>query len=200
MPLTQCVFQYVVSDEMNKEGGVARISAGHAHTLAVTKAGNVWVFGCGLFGQLGNGSNKKSTLPVRVEFSSAIDGRGLPDPIDLIACGYFHNYALSTDRQRLYTWGCNPQLLRIEAQQKKRERMECMKRAESEEGGEGSKEEAQTEDGREMLHLIPSLLDMSAVEGTIEAVACGNQHTIILTALGEVYTFGRNVDGQLGES
>ena len=77
MPLTRRVFQYVVSDEMNKEGGVARISAGHAHTMAVTKAGNVWVFGCGLFGQLGNGSNKKSTLPVRVEGGG---GSGSPLP------------------------------------------------------------------------------------------------------------------------
>lgn len=81
--------QLVISEEMRQEGGAVRVSAGHAHTMAVTKAGNVWVFGCGLFGQMGNGSNKKSTLPVRVDFSTAIDGRGLPEDIDLIACGYF---------------------------------------------------------------------------------------------------------------
>ena len=69
--------------------------AGHAHTLVSTVSGNVWVFGCGLFGQLGNGSNKKSTVPLKVDFSKAIDGRGVGDVIDLVACGYFHNYALS---------------------------------------------------------------------------------------------------------
>ena len=69
--------------------------AGHAHTLVSTVSGNVWVFGCGLFGQLGNGSNKKSTVPLKVDFSLAIDGRGVGDVIDLVACGYFHNYALS---------------------------------------------------------------------------------------------------------
>ena len=51
---------------------------------------------------------------------------------------------------------------------------------------------------KDMLHLVPSLLDMSAIEGSIEAIACGNQHTVILTSMGTVYTFGRNVDGQLG--
>ena len=51
---------------------------------------------------------------------------------------------------------------------------------------------------KDMLHLVPSLLDMSAIEGSIEAIACGNQHTVILTSVGTVYTFGRNVDGQLG--
>lgn len=83
--------------------------------------------------------------------------------------------------------------------------MECLKRADSEEErAEGGTKEGGSEEGaggsREMLHLIPSLLDMSAVEGTIEAVACGNQHSVILTSSGTVYTFGRNVDGQLGES
>ena len=51
---------------------------------------------------------------------------------------------------------------------------------------------------KDMLHLVPSLLDMSVIEGSIEAIACGNQHTVILTSMGTVYTFGRNVDGQLG--
>ena len=169
------------------------IAAGHAHTMVSTVAGHVWVFGCGLFGQLGNGNNKKSTVPLKVDFNGAIDGCGVVDEkIGMIRCGYFHNIAMSQDGQRLYTWGCNPQLLRLEAQQKKKEMLrEHFKREDDSEEPKESKE-------HEMLHLIPSLMDTSMIEGDIVSFSCGNQHSMILTSNGTVYTFGRNVDGQLG--
>ena len=41
---------------------VTHIDAGYAHTLLLTEKGDVWTFGCGLFGQMGNGDNKKVGL------------------------------------------------------------------------------------------------------------------------------------------
>ena len=42
---------------------MTQIDAGYAHTLLLTGKGDVWTFGCGLFGQMGNGENKKVRTP-----------------------------------------------------------------------------------------------------------------------------------------
>ena len=47
---------------------VTQIDAGYAHTLLLTEKGDVWTFGCGLFGQMGNGDNKKVGLLVMIIF------------------------------------------------------------------------------------------------------------------------------------
>ena len=224
---------------------ICRVEAGYAHTIVSTLAGNVWVFGCGLFGQLGNGENKKSTIPIKVDFSNAINSEGvMHDRIGKITCGFFHNLAVSQDGIRLYTWGCNPQLLRQEAQQKKKERLQSAligkinsasnvlksndpvstnnlkSKADSTTGDVGlnkspvqsetkdistsptsfheQKSVKKEENDNEMIHLIPSLLDTSMVKGKIIGVACGNQHSIVLSSSGIVYSFGRNLEGQLG--
>ena len=48
----------------------------------------------------------------------------------------------------------------------------------------------------EMLHLVPTLVDTSLFQ--VASVACGNQHSLIVTSSGSVLAFGRNLDGQLG--
>lgn len=61
---------------------IRSISAGHAHTLLLSTEGIVYAFGCNIFGQLGTGTNVKSSVPIKVS---------LPEKISLIATGYFHN-------------------------------------------------------------------------------------------------------------
>ncbi len=96
------------------------VSCGYAHTLVLTEAsGKVWSFGCGLFGQLGLGHTKKSARPTRVLFPDGAKS----ERFRLVECGYFHNVAVAAESGRLFTWGCNPQVLRLEAQQKKRIRL-----------------------------------------------------------------------------
>lgn len=52
---------------------VTQIDAGYAHTLLLTEKGDVWTFGCGLFGQMANGDNKKvGFLVFAFEFKSGI--------------------------------------------------------------------------------------------------------------------------------
>jgi alpha-tubulin suppressor-like RCC1 family protein len=48
-----------------------------------TFQGAVYAFGCGFFGQLGLGHNKKSSVPVRVNT--------LPEKMAIIGTRYFHN-------------------------------------------------------------------------------------------------------------
>lgn len=66
---------------------VCHISAGYAHTLALSVDGVVYAFGCNVLGQLGVGSNNKSSIPMKVS---------LPEGIRLISTGYFHNVSEQT--------------------------------------------------------------------------------------------------------
>ena len=63
---------------------------------------------------------------------------------------------------------------------------------------EQKSKEKQNDQEHDMLHLIPSLLDTSMIQGDIQDVACGNQHSLVLSSKGFVYSFGRNMEGQLG--
>ena len=44
----------------------------------------------------------------------------------------------------------------------------------------------------------PLNLATVTLSGSVEAVACGDKHTLLLTAAGEVYSFGDNSSGQCG--
>ncbi|KOX68598.1 X-linked retinitis pigmentosa GTPase regulator like protein [Melipona quadrifasciata] len=210
------------------------ISAGHAHTLALSTEGIVYAFGCNIFGQLGVGSNVKSSVPMKVSLS---------ERISLIATGYFHNLAVSYTN-KLYIWGASPQVLRLQAQSQKRTRIleqrdlkqfdnidefekitdstnmndineevlesnaqnknaqartcgistESRKKLDNiclKNVNVGSLEEAQT-------HLKPTIIDTSLVKGDIIQISTGCHHNALITKDGSLYTWGRNLDGQIG--
>lgn len=56
---------------------------GQAHSIALTKNGKLYTFGCNTYGQLGIGTTVKSTLPVKVF--------GVQENITLVATHYFHS-------------------------------------------------------------------------------------------------------------
>ena len=105
----------------------------------------------------------------------------------------------------MYVWGCNPQVLRLEAQQKRKNKLIAAAAANEDQlGGNGNASEppeqvAPSSDNKkldEMVHLTPTLVDTSLFK--VASVAVGNQHSLIVTASGSVLAFGRNLDGQLG--
>lgn len=65
---------------------VVQISAGHAHSIVLTSDGIVYSFGSNSFGQLGNGTSIKSSLPVQIL---------LNEKITQIATNYFHNVSIA---------------------------------------------------------------------------------------------------------
>lgn len=253
-------------------------SAGHAHSLILTANGKVWACGSSVFGQLGTGSNAKSSSPVQVY--------GLPEKIIAVSTAYFHNLALA-ESNRLYTWGSSPQVLRLQAQAQKKARLKlgCQQQQSNpnteenetiinqqmqenidgeivnnevtekldntELEGEHSRTKPHLKLARtsrfvtlnaEMVvspsvefkglpagrpvtetcnntvptesvthssgtltgiddglsHLSPTLVDTSHVEGRIVQISCGCHHSALVTEKGQVYTWGRNLDAQLG--
>ena len=202
---------------------VVQVGAGYAHSVALTQRGDVFVWGSGLFGQMGNGENKKCSWPVKVE---------LPGPVKMISTGYFHNIVL-LESDQMMVWGSNPQILRLEAQQRKKEKIlqkqlqekRKLEQIENEKNAWKNEFENETmteineedlirsiepekaldplsipptEETNTEMHLYPCLMDTSQIDGKVHSVSCGSQHTAILTTNGSLYTFGRNLEGQLG--
>ncbi|XP_045605152.1 uncharacterized protein ca isoform X2 [Procambarus clarkii] len=85
---------------------------GYAHSVAMASDGNVYAWGCGTYGQVGNGGIVKVTSPERVP---------LPGPATHLAAGYFQNIAV-TKNHKVYMWGSNPACLRVQAQLQRRAR------------------------------------------------------------------------------
>lgn len=79
-----------------------QVATGNAYTLAVTRAGEVYSWGCGDSGQLGHGDSQDEFRPRKSEqFYGS-------DPVVQVSAGFRHSLAV-TKLGQLFTWGrcCN---------------------------------------------------------------------------------------------
>ena len=76
--------------------GVKSVKAGGRHGLALKTDGTVYAWGYNFHGQLGNGTNDSSNVPVRVKINN----------VKAISAGYDHNLALKEDGS-VWAWGYN---------------------------------------------------------------------------------------------
>ena len=76
-------------------GDIVHIAAGGSHSAAVTKDGDLYIWGCNSTGQLGDGSTSDRNTPVKImEYVAAV------------SLGYSHSAAITQDGS-LYMWGAN---------------------------------------------------------------------------------------------
>ena len=81
---------------------ISQISSGGIHNLALSMDGTVYAWGNNFYGQLGNGTNANSTVPVKV---STIGG--LPTNKALkVEVGFNHSIVVTTNGE-VYAWGNN---------------------------------------------------------------------------------------------
>ena len=78
-----------------------QIAGGKKHMLALGEDGEVWSWGHGACGKLGNNSSRDQLEPFPVDFFLDND-----IVVDHIACGESHNLAVARDG-RLFVWGRN---------------------------------------------------------------------------------------------
>lgn len=139
---------------------VVAIAAGDGFSMALSADGEVFTWGSGNQGRLGNGSTADSYLPVRVV---GLTGKRIVK----IAAGNQHGLALDADGN-VYAWGNNW-------------------------GG-------QVGDGTMVERQIPTLINKGALAGKrVIHIAAGVNHNVVITSDGQLVSWGSNYDGQLGD-
>ncbi|WP_332461038.1 MULTISPECIES: InlB B-repeat-containing protein [Bifidobacterium] len=154
-----------------------QVSAGGSHSLALGSDGNVYAWGNNSNGQLGDGTTSSyQTAPVRVKTP---DRSTYPDlPADFtylqVSAGYYHSLALGSDGN-VYAWGYN---------------------------GDGQLGDGTTTDRHAPVRVKTpdrsTYPDLPA-DFTYLQVSAGGSHSLALGSDGNVYAWGYNYYGQLGD-
>jgi alpha-tubulin suppressor-like RCC1 family protein len=145
-------------------GGAVQAAAGREHSLVLTSTGQLYSFGSNQYGQLGRTtSGAVHATPELVALP------GATGPVAQIAAGAQHSLALTSTGQ-LYAFGLN---------------------------GEGQLGNT-TNNNTLNANPTPTQISLPGASGPIVQVAGGGDFTLALTSTGQLYTFGENFYGQLG--
>jgi alpha-tubulin suppressor-like RCC1 family protein len=184
-------------------------AAGQSHSLVVTSTGAVYAFGFNGRGQLGDGNNTNVDAPVQTSMPTGVTAT-------TVAAGWDQSLAL-TSTGALYSWGYNnvgqlgigttknskvPVLVHMPAGVTvtgiAAGQFHCL--AVTSTGAVyawGFNGSGQLGNGTTNNASLPQLVPLPAgVKAT--AVGAGDNHSLVVTSTGAVYTFGKNNFGQLG--
>jgi alpha-tubulin suppressor-like RCC1 family protein/serine/threonine protein kinase len=150
-------------------GKITQIAAGGNHSLALTSTGQLYAFGENAFGQLGNATNLGSEEPNPTPTLVTLPGAS--GKITQIAAGAYHSLVLTSTGQ-LYAFGSNRY------------------------GQLGNP----TKGGSGKPSATPTLVTLPGASGPVVQVAAGYIHSLALTSTGQLYAFGENAFGQLGNA
>jgi alpha-tubulin suppressor-like RCC1 family protein len=149
-------------------GPVTKVAAGSNFTLAVTSTGQLYAFGLNYYGQLGSAVNSGTTNANPTPAIVSLPGAS--GPVTEIAAG--PNFSLAaTATGQLYAFGENYF------------------------GQLGSATNNETANP----NPTPTLLTLPGASGPVTKIAAGGDHTLVLTSTDQLYTFGYNYYGQLGD-
>nr|WP_228046537.1 Ig-like domain repeat protein [Saccharopolyspora sp. HNM0983] len=189
---------------------VTDVEGGDDHTLAVTSDGRVLAWGGNGAGQLGDGTNESSSVPVDV---------ALPEDAEVLAvsAGYGFSLALTVDG-RVLAWGRNDAGQLGDGSREASDVPVAVAlpggaRAASASAGEafsvvstsdgsvlawGDNSDGQLGSGNRVPSAVPvrAALPAGAVART---AAAGAQHGMAVTSSGRLLTWGANSQGQLGD-
>jgi len=160
---------------------VVAVAAGGSHSLVVTKKGEIFAFGGGSRGQLGLGDNADRNTPTRIESLAGVKA---------VAAGFAHNLVL-LENGELYAfgWGEQGQLGIWGA---------ALSDLQDADAARSAREAWMAEvDGKRAYRNAPVRIEGLA---GVRAIAAGGVHSLVLLENGDVYSFGRNEQGQLGQT
>jgi len=190
---------------------ITAIACGHQSGYALDVNGNVWSWGSNTYGQLGNNSTASSSVPVQV---SALTG--MPT-ITAIAANYQSAYALDVNGN-VWAWGYNnygqlgnnstvsshvpvqvANLTGITA-------IACSQYSGYALSGDGTvwswgyNNYGQLGNNSTTNSLIPVQVSSLTIMPTITAIACGQYSVYALDSGGDVWSWGYNSNGRLGNN
>ena len=149
-------------------GPVTQIAAGYDHSLALTSTGQLYAFGNNYYGQLGNTTNNAVEEPNPTPTLVTLPGE--VGHVTQIAAGAYHSLALTSTGQ-LYAFGDN---------------------------SVGQLGNATNRSGEP--NPTPTLVTLPGEVGPVTQIAAGAYHSLALTSTGQLYAFGNNYYGQLGNT
>ena len=195
-----------------------RIAAGDSHSIAIDPSGNLFTWGANLFGQLGNGNNTDSNVPVAVTTSGVLAGK----TITAVAAGRYHSIALASDG-KVYSWGSNAfgqlgngtNIDSAEPIAVTTSGVLAGKTITAIAAGIyfsialasdgtvytwGDNFAGQLGNGTDQKSLVPVKVyaDVALSGKIITAISAGGSYSVALASDGTVYTWGSNANGQLG--
>lgn len=148
------------------------MAAGYRHNLVLDSDGNVWAFGAGSNGQLGNGETVNSSSPVQVDFSKAENvGRLIQ-----VAATANSSFALD-DKGQVWGWGSD-------AYANFGRGVPCNK--------------ANNCIDVQAIPILLPVSNISAQDEKIIQLATGRDHVLALTNKNSVYGWGLNATSQVG--
>ena len=158
------------------------VAAGRYHSLFVGHRGAVYACGRNASGQLGLESRESVSKPVRVRLiDELLRGDQGSDSVRAVSCGAFHSLAL-TRRGKVISWGANTfGQLGI--------------------GLVGSEGNCDSKGAGGGSWYEPSFVEIDVWRQPLDevvGVACGAEHSLLLSVSGQVYGSGCNAYGQLG--
>lgn len=203
-------------DALEARSQRARIAAGAFHTLAITTEGEVWAWGKNNRGQLGNGTIVSSSTPVKFQPQSPL----LDERVIAVATGHSHSIAL-TSGGAVLAWGDNeysqlgspgfpgafnaapqsvPLLGGVTAVAASTHHSLALT-ADGKVWAWGLNVNGQLGDCTTIIRAQPVTVKTApnAELNNVIAIAAGSAHSMALTADGNVYTWGGNGFGQLGD-
>ncbi len=189
--------------------GMTAIAAGTNFTVALKNDGTVWTWGYNAYGQLGNGTQTDSNIPVQVGLSSVI----------AIAAGYDHTVALvNSSGGTVWTWGHNANgqlgngtqtdsnipvqvggltsMMAIAAGNAFTVALQSV-RLDSQVWAWGSNNNGQLGNGNTTDIWSPVSVSGLSSTGAI-GIAAGYDHAVAMKTDGTVWAWGGNSNGQLG--
>ena len=150
-------------------GQVIQVAAGGDHSLVLTSAGQLYAFGRNSYGQLGSATNNGTVNPSPTPALVGLPGAS--GQVIQTAAGGEHSLALTSTGQ-LYAFGLNLW------------------------GQLGSA----TNGGTFNPNSTPALVSFPGASGQVIQIAVGGDHSLALTSTGQLYAFGNNYYGQLGNA
>jgi len=195
--------------EVSGVGDVKSLALGLFHGLALKTDGSVKGWGTNGYGQIGDGTQADREKPVALPALSGVVG---------VAAGDYNSAAVTTAGQ-VWTWGDNTYGQLADASVTERTTplavsgLTGMTTVDSE-GNHvlalksngtvwawGDNSHGQLGNGASTLSPVntPVQVSTSTGMGTVSAVAAGRTHSLALTATGEVWSWGSNDEGQLGD-
>ncbi len=187
------------------------IAAGYAHTCALTTTGQAYCWGWNGYGQLGNNSTTKSSIPVAVQMPAGVSFQS-------ITAGYTHTCALATTGQA-YCWGegssgrlgnnsTTSSRIPVAVQMPAGVSFQsiaagythtCALTTEGKAYCWGRNTDGQLGNNSTTNSLTPVAVQMPAGVSS-QSIAASNTHTCALTTTGQAYCWGANSYGQLGNN